>query len=102
MDSVVSGKLDSVCALCQKWRVRRLDLFGSGATGSFEPGASDLDFLVTFEAMPPQAHADAFFGLLADLEDLLGTAIDLVEEDPIQNPYLREAVDGSKVLLYAA
>jgi hypothetical protein len=31
--------------LCRRFHVRRLDLFGSAATGGFAPETSDLDFL---------------------------------------------------------
>ena len=36
--------------LCRRYRVRRLDVFGSAATSrGFDPQRSDLDFLVEFE-----------------------------------------------------
>jgi len=37
-------------ALCRRFGVRRLELFGSAATGAFRSEDSDLDFLVEFEA----------------------------------------------------
>src|SRR4051794_32889922 len=46
-----------VAALCRRFNVRRLDLFGSAATGRFDPGHSDLDLLVEFEPMSPGAYA---------------------------------------------
>jgi uncharacterized protein len=58
--------------LCPKFRVRRLDLFGSATTGNFDPARSDVDLLVEFEAMPPSAYAAAYFGLRAAAETLLG------------------------------
>jgi len=48
---------------CRKFRVRRLDLFGSATTGNSDPARSDVDLLVEFEAMPPGAYAAAYFGL---------------------------------------
>lgn len=49
--------------LCRRFHVRRLDLFGSAATGNFEPGSSDLDFLVEFEPDAPQKALDAYLDL---------------------------------------
>src|SRR5262244_388898 len=51
-------------ALCRRFHVRRLDLFGSAARGDFDPERSDTDFLVEFD----RAHPDAlslrtYFGL---------------------------------------
>ncbi len=86
-------------ALCEKYEVLRLDLFGS-ATSSEAP--RDLDFLVSFAPMSPEDHADAYFGLLAELQDLFGCAIDLVEESAIRNPYFRKGVEESRERLYAA
>ena len=41
-------------------------------------------------------------GRQEDLEALLGTAVDLVEPGPIRNPYFRDAVEASRVLLFEA
>jgi len=88
--------------LCRQFRVRRLELFGSAASGRDRPGESDFDFLVEFEPLPPGAYADAYFGLLEALEDLFGRPVDLVAPEGIKNPYLRQAVDETKVLVFAA
>ena len=77
-------------------------LFGSAATGSFDPGISDLDVLAEFEPMPPARRADSYFGLLAELEQLFGVAIDLIEPGPIRNPYFRQAVEATRVVLFEA
>lgn len=89
-------------ALCRQYHVRRLELFGSAATGRFRPGESDYDFLVEFEPLPYGPYADDYFGLLQALQDLLGRPVDLISSDTIKNPYLRESIEESKVLIYAA
>lgn len=38
--------------LCQLYRVKKLEVFGSGADGTFDPRRSDLDFLVEFQPCP--------------------------------------------------
>jgi uncharacterized protein len=89
-------------AVCRRYQVARLAVFGSAATDTFDPATSDIDLLVTFAPMPPVEHANAYFGLLEALESLFGREIDLVEEAAIKNPYFRRTIEGSRVALYAA
>jgi len=89
-------------ALCRRYGVRRLELFGSAATGQDRPGESDLDFLVEFDPLPDGGYADAYFGLLESLEELFGRPADLVVTSAIRNPFFLEAVERTKTLLYAA
>src|SRR5438270_411744 len=48
MAALVEGKKSLLGDLCRRYGVRRLELFGSGATAAFDPESSDLDFLVEF------------------------------------------------------
>ncbi|TAK30442.1 MAG: hypothetical protein EPO21_19260 [Chloroflexota bacterium] len=89
-------------ALCRRFGVRRLDLFGSAVTGRFQAETSDLDFLVEFMPLTGPGHADRYFGLLEGLEALFGRPVDLVVSSAINNPYFRQSVDETKTLLYAA
>ena len=89
-------------ALCRRHHVRRLELFGSAATGRARPGAGDLDFLVEFEPRPAGGYADNYFDLLEALERLFGRPVDLVVGSAIKNPYFLESVEKTKALLYAA
>jgi uncharacterized protein len=89
-------------ALCRRYHVRRLELFGSAASGQDRPGESDLDFLVEFDPLPPGAYADAYFGLLEGLHSLFGRPVDLIVASAIKNPYFRQSVEQTKTLLYAS
>ncbi len=102
MTSTVQDKLGSVGDLCRKHRVRRLALFGSGVSDGFDPASSVLDSLVEFQLMQPAEHADSYFNLEEDLRLLLGVPIDLVEPGSIRNPYFRQAVEQSQVVLFEA
>lgn len=88
--------------LCRRYGVSRLDLFGSAASGRFNAASSDLDFLVEFNDLTVDDAADRYLGLLNDLEDLFGRPVDLVSTRAIRNPYFRQAVDRTRVTLYAA
>ena len=88
--------------VCRRYGVRRLELFGSAATGQDRPGESDLDFLVEFGPFPSGGYADAYFGLLESLEELFGRTVDLVVPSAIRNPYFLKAIEETRTLLYAA
>ncbi|BAU49177.1 DNA polymerase III subunit beta [Sulfurifustis variabilis] len=102
MHPLIAEQHSALEDLCRRHQVRRLALFGSAATGKFEPGRSDLDFLVEFHPLSPAERADAYFGLLLALQDLFHRPIDLVEEGASDNPYFLRSVERSKALLYAA
>jgi hypothetical protein len=102
MNSIVQEKVNDLVALCNKRGVRRLALFGSAASGGFDPASSDLDFLVEFQRVRPAQHADNYFGLQEDLELLFGVPVDLIESGPIRNPYFRQTIEKTQVQLYVA
>jgi predicted nucleotidyltransferase len=102
MERLVVENRDQIAALCRRFHVRRLDLFGSAATGSFDPASSDLDFLVEFEDLQPVEYADAYFGLLSGLEALLRVPIDLVMSSAVTNPHLLRSIAATRAGLYAA
>ena len=98
----VESRRAELSALCRRFGVRRLDLFGSAARGDFDPARSDLDFLYEFEPQPPGGYARAFFGLKESLELLFDRPVDLVSAAAIRNPYLRESIELTKAPLYEA
>ena len=102
MHRLVAEKQDQIAALCRRFHVRRLDLFGSAATGTFDPALSDVDFLVEFEDLQPGEYADAYFGLLAALEALVERPVDLVMSGAVRNPYLLRSIAATRAQLYAA
>lgn len=102
MNQLVERKLDDLTRLCEKFRVKRLDLFGSAVSDEFDPETSDLDFLVFLQEMDFGEYADAYFGLLQGLQELFDRHIDLVMDSAIKNPYFRQELEKTRMLLYAA
>jgi len=101
MIHLVEQHRQQIADLCRKYGVRKLDLFGSAAGGDFHPGTSDLDFFFEFDANPA-ALADRFFGLMEDLEKLLGCKVDLVSSQDVRNPYFLQVANRHRITLYAA
>lgn len=60
---------DAIAALCRRFGVTRLEVFGSAARGDdFDPARSDVDLLVEFGPEVPRS-----FATLLDFEEALGT-----------------------------
>jgi uncharacterized protein len=89
-------------ALCRKYGVERLDVFGSALRDGFRPGESDIDLLADFGDMDPCDLVDAYFDMLDELRALLGVEVDLVMTGAIKNPYVLADVERTKRMLYAA
>lgn len=102
MNRVIDEHTAELEQLCVRYRVRRLDLFGSATTAHYQPKNSDLDFLVEFHPLPAGAYADTYFGLLKDLNGLFGRPVDLVVGSAIRNPYFRQSVEATKTPIYEA
>ncbi len=94
---------EALAALCQRWKVAELVLFGSAARGE-ERADSDLDMLVTFQ--PDAEHG--LFGLTrlqAELSELYGRPVDLSERDALlhdENPMGRARILKEARPLYTA
>ena len=90
-----------IAALCRRYGVQKLELFGSAARGDFDPGRSDVDLFYEFDSNP-SSLSDRFFGLLEDLEQLLGRKVDLVSSLDVRNPYFLQVANRHRITLYAA
>jgi predicted nucleotidyltransferase len=94
--------LGEIRALCEKYRVKRLAVFGSAVKGTFDPQKSDVDFVVEFFPHERRGFRGVYFGLLGDLQQLLGREIDLVERQAVRNPYFLRVLELSERPLYDA
>jgi len=84
MQADINEKRDALAAICRRYGVARLEVFGSAARGTdFDPNRSDADFLVTFK---PATRNDlaVFSDLKEALERLLRRPVDLVEREAIE------------------
>ncbi len=100
MIPLITQHTDDIAEICRRHHVKRLELFGSAAVGDFDPKTSDIDFLVEIQPLPPGKHADAYFGLLNDLQSIFGRSIDLIEDKAIENLYFRASVDETRLPVY--
>ena len=100
MDSLDLPARRALIDLCRRWQISELAVFGSVARGSARAD-SDIDLLVTFSPDAPWDALDVV-DLRAELAELFGRAVDLIEEKAIRNPYRRASILRDKSVLYAA
>lgn len=101
MNKLIQAKLPNVRALCEKYHVARLEVFGSASTDEWNAQTSDLDFLVTFDPPPPgMLGFDQYMDLLLDLQRLFLRRVDLVEEKAMRNSYFIKAVNSQRKPVY--
>ena len=96
MTNVIEQHRHEVAELCRRAGARRRDVFGSSVRADFDPAASDLDFLVEFDDLPPAKYADAYFALKESLEALFGRPVGLVTEASLEILYFRDRVQAER------
>ncbi len=101
-ETLVRTRMAELTALCRRFGVRRLELFGSALREDFDPATSDFDFLVEIEPPAGLGYADAYFGLQEGLEQLFSRSVDLLSFGAVKNPHLLQAIERSRRSLYAA
>jgi len=102
MVEIINTQRIELESLCRKHRVRRLEVFGSAADGTFDPTRSDIDFLVDFFPFKPGTAFDTYFDMLEGLESLFERKIDLVDVTCLRNPYFIRGVNESRTTVYEA
>ncbi len=100
---LIELNMDKIIALCKKYKVAKLWVFGSILTDRFNDN-SDVDFSVNFDSETIHReqldYADLFFDFLGELKALLNRDVDIVFDDYVKNPYFRKELDATKQLIY--
>ena len=97
LPAIIRDHQQEIDSLCLTHHVRRLELFGSAATGGWDPERSDLDFLVSFRLEHPWEERRA---LEQAFEKLFARDVDLIREREFENPYFRQSVENSRTHLW--
>jgi predicted nucleotidyltransferase len=103
MHSLIRQHQTAITELCRRYRVQRLEVFGSAARGyDFDPVSSDADFLVEFKTFPDAPSLHTFFELRQALSQLIGREVDLAEIGAVRNPYVLASIEQSREVIYAS
>ena len=97
---LLKSNYDRLLVLCKAHQVRRLYAFGSSVTGNFDADKSDIDLQVEIEENDPVKKGDLLLHFFTEIEKLFRRKVDLLTDQPIENPYLKKSVEKSKVLIY--
>ena len=90
----------AIAELCRRLGVARLELFGSAATGTFQSGRSDYDFLVELDPAASGSRAERLIDLAEALERLLDAKVDLLNPRYIRNPYFAAEIARTRLPVY--
>ena len=83
MIAAIAERREDLAALCRRFDVTRLEVFGSAARRAhFDDATSDVDFLV--ELRPRTDELVRLLDLREALEGLLGRRVDLVERRVVE------------------
>lgn len=103
MIPLVEQHLHEIEVICREFGVVRLEVFGSAATGDFDPDRSDVDLIVEY---PPDYDFGPWLARYQELkerfEELFGRPVDLVMSRAMRRPRFIARVNKSRRLLYAA
>ncbi len=103
MLAIVEEQRAAIAEICRRFGVRKLELFGSAATGDLNPSRSDLDFIVEF---PPGYDFGPWLSRLSQFEQsltkLFGRRVDLISPSALNNRWFRREADKGRVTVYHA
>ncbi len=99
---LIEMNIDKIIALCKKYKVAKLWVFGSILTPRFND-QSDIDFLVDFDDKRIELldYADNFFDFIHEIEAVVGRKVDMVVNKSIKNRFFRAEVDATRRLLWS-
>ena len=90
---------EQINTLCKQYNVNKLFAFGSVLTDRFNE-KSDVDLIVDFDKQVVKDYFVNYFDFKYSLENVFKRDVDLLEEQPIRNSYLRKNIENSKTLIY--
>jgi predicted nucleotidyltransferase len=99
LPELLQVKLQPLRELCERYGVEKLELFGSAARGEFDPGHSDLDFIVQMKGRREPGYARRFCDFADALEALYGRPVDLLTELMIKTPYFKAEVQKDRTIV---
>lgn len=100
LQDYISQKKNYFETFCSDNHVRSLYGFGSAVRSDFNAEKSDVDLLVEIDEPDPVKRGEYLMNFWDKMEDFFKRKVDLLTPSSIKNPYLKDSIDKSKVLLY--
>ncbi len=95
----LTDRIDQINTLCATHKVKSLFAFGSVVFNNLKAD-SDVDLIVDIDSNDPIDYSDNYFDLKIQLEEILNRPVDLLEDKVVKNPYLKNQIDNTKMLVY--
>ncbi|MBX3069319.1 MAG: nucleotidyltransferase domain-containing protein [Thermomicrobiales bacterium] len=99
MLAAIVEQSSQIAELCRRYGVRKLEVFGSAAVGGFDAESSDVDLIADFADRSP-GYARRYLAFAEELEKLFDRPVDLLTNQPIENPYFRASLERSRRTIY--
>jgi predicted nucleotidyltransferase len=93
VDNLIKNRESDFRKLCKEHAVKYLFAFGSSVTNNF-------DLMVEINKPDPINRGEKIISLWDKLENFFKRKVDLRTNSAIRNPYLKQNIDESKVLIY--
>ena len=86
-------------ALCNKFGINRLCIFGSVARGS-DTGDSDIDFLAEFDSPTPDDMPERYFGFIEEASRHFDREVQLITPRMLRNPHLIKSIEKDLIVVH--
>jgi hypothetical protein len=95
----ISTYKEKINDVCDKFNLKKLDLFGSAITSKFGP-ESDIDVLIEFGDNKNINMFNVYFDLKDELQSIFKRPIDIVVERSIKNPFFKRSINKTRTNVY--
>ena len=96
----IKNNSDDFERFCRENHVVTMYAFGSSTNSTFDQQSSDIDVMVKVDIQDPVERGESLLSLWNALESLFKRKVDLITESSLRNPYLKNSIDATKVLIY--
>ena len=100
LENSIKSKSNEFLTLCKTHDVKTLYAFGSSTNDKFDEAKSDIDLLVELETQDPIERGEKLMDLWENFESFFQRKVDLLTSTSIRNPFLKQNIDSSKILIY--
>jgi predicted nucleotidyltransferase len=102
MSVSIEEKLEEIAAVCQRYGIERLFVFGSALREDFRAGESDIDLLVEFGPLDITKRFHAYLDAREAFRNIFHADVDLVMQGAVKNKVIAGEIDRTKQLVYGA
>lgn len=100
LNTALRVPVDRFEAICRKYRVHSIRLFGSALTSRFSSKNSDIDLAVEFAERLDLPWYGQVTGLMSELASLFGRPVDVIDQEHIRNRHLRDNILSHSILIF--